>query len=50
MLAGILYWKLSSEPAHRDIEPFVLLIGERAGDDPLLVALQRFRSRRFRAP
>ena len=44
MLAGILYWKLSSEPSHRDVEPFVLLIGERADEDPLLAVLQRFMS------
>ena len=42
MLAGILYWKLSTEPAHRDVEPFVLLVGERADDDPLLPVMQRF--------
>jgi len=45
MLAGILYWKLSSEPAHLDVEPFVLLVGERADDDPLLTEMQRFSSR-----
>ena len=44
MLAGILYWKLSTEPSHRDVEPFVLLVGERADDDPLLPAMQRFTS------
>lgn len=44
MLAGILYWKLSTEPAHRDVEPFVLLIGERADDDPLLGEMRRFGS------
>jgi hypothetical protein len=44
MLAGILYWKLSTEPAHREVEPFVLLVGERADDDPLLPAMQRFTS------
>jgi len=41
-LAGILYWKLSTEPAHLEVEPFVLIIGERAGSDPLLVELERF--------
>ena len=45
-LAGILYWKLSTEPAHEEVEPFVLVIGERAPEDPLLAELQRFRSRR----
>jgi hypothetical protein len=45
MLAGLLYWKLSSEPSHVDIEPFVLLVGERADDDPLLPVMRRFTSR-----
>ena len=45
MLAGILYWKLSSEPSHEEIEPFVLLIGDRAAEDPMLRSLQRFNSR-----
>lgn len=40
-LRGLLYWKLSSHPWHRDDEPFVLLIDE-ASDDPLLQELQRF--------
>ena len=43
-LAGLLYWKLSTEPAHLEVEPFVLIIGERAADDPLLPELQRFTS------
>ena len=42
ILAGILYWKLSTEPAHTEVEPFVLLIGERAEPDPLLDVMQRF--------
>lgn len=42
LLTGILYWKLSTEPAHRAVEPFVLLVGERADGDPLLAELQRF--------
>lgn len=42
MLAGILYWKLSSEPAHADVEPFVLLLGERAAPDPMAGELERF--------
>jgi hypothetical protein len=45
MLAGILYWKLSSQPSHSAIEPFVLIIGDRAGEDPLLRSLQRFTAR-----
>jgi hypothetical protein len=44
ILAGILYWKLSTEPAHSEVEPFALIIGERADDDPLLAELQRFTS------
>lgn len=43
-LAGILYWKLSTEPAHLEVEPFVLIIGDKADDDPLLAELQRFTS------
>jgi hypothetical protein len=41
MLQGILYWKLSTEPAHHTEEPFVLLIHE-GSEDPLLAELQRF--------
>ncbi len=41
LLAGILYWKLSTVPSHRDVEPFVLVLGE-APADPLLAELQRF--------
>ena len=44
MLGGILYWKLSSEPSHLDVEPFVLLVGDRADDDPLLPVMRRFGS------
>jgi hypothetical protein len=43
-LAGILYWKLSTEPAHLEVEPFVLIIGDKADVDPLLAELQRFTS------
>lgn len=39
-LHGLLYWKLSTQPAHQAIEPYVLILG---GDDPLLAALRRFR-------
>jgi len=44
MLQGILYWKLSTEPSHRAVEPFVLLIDETDGGDrdPLLAELQSF--------
>jgi hypothetical protein len=38
-LAGVLYWKLSTEPAHREIEPFVLILGDREAD-PLAAQLR----------
>lgn len=38
-LAGLLYWKLSTDPGHREIEPFVLILGS---DDPALPELRRF--------
>jgi hypothetical protein len=41
MLAGLLYWKLSTVDSHRTIEPFVLLLGEPRSD-PLLGELRRF--------
>lgn len=40
LLRGLLYWKLSTLPEHREIEPFVLVLGS---DDPLLPELLRFR-------
>ncbi len=40
-LQGILYWKLSTIPSHRDIESFVLLIDETSRD-PLIAELQKF--------
>ncbi len=40
-LRGLLYWKLSTEPAHFREEPFVLLIDE-GRHDPLLMELQGF--------
>jgi Glycoside Hydrolase Family 113 len=39
LLAGLLYWKLSTEPTHTDIEPFALVLG--AGD-PMQTELARF--------
>jgi hypothetical protein len=45
MLAGLLYWKLSTVPAHRDIEPFVVVLEEGAGADPMLTELARFTER-----
>ncbi len=35
LLHGLLYWKLSTVAGHRDIEPFVLILGE-SQPDPLL--------------
>lgn len=40
-LRGILYWKLSTLADHREIEPFVLIIGGPT-DDPLAAELRRF--------
>jgi hypothetical protein len=40
LLAGLLYWKLSTEPAHQDIEPFVHILN--SNDDPLGEELRRF--------
>ncbi len=42
LLAGILYWKLSTEPAHVDVEPFVLILEQ---GDPLEDALAAFTRR-----
>ncbi len=44
MLQGLLYWKLSTEPAHREVEPFVLIVGGRSDGDPLLGEMRRFTS------
>ena len=38
LLRGLLYWKLSSVPEHRNIEPFVIVLEEEA--DPALAALR----------
>ena len=43
LLRGLLWWKLSTLPAHQAIEPFVLVIGDDAPPDPLLVELRAFR-------
>lgn len=40
-LRGLLYWKLSTDAAHEEIEPFVLHVGE-ASADPTLPVLARF--------
>lgn len=44
-LVGLLYWKLTSKPYHAELEPFALLIGEHADDDPLHPALLSFLQR-----
>lgn len=44
MLAGILYWKLSTLPSHAEVEPFVLVLGAEEAD-PLLAELRRFEGR-----
>jgi hypothetical protein len=44
LVQGLLYWKLSTLPGHRDIEPFVLILGDQP-EDPLEAELRRFRSR-----
>ena len=40
LLTGLLYWKLSTEPAHHEIEPFVHILN--ADNDPLGEELRRF--------
>jgi hypothetical protein len=40
-LTGILYWKLSTDRAHEEIEPFVLHVGADS-DDPLQTVLAGF--------
>jgi hypothetical protein len=40
LLRGLLYWKLTTRTAHREIEPFVHVLG--APDDPLGKELRRF--------
>lgn len=42
LLAGLLYWKLSTIPGHREIEPFVAIVGEEP-PDPTVAALRQFR-------
>lgn len=41
VLAGILYWKLTTNPAHEAIEPFALVLG-KPEQDPMQAALARF--------
>lgn len=42
LLDGILYWKLSTQPNHLEIEPFVLILNQ-SPKDPLQDALKQFR-------
>ena len=41
LLDGLLYWKLSTQPNHFEIEPFVLILND-SPQDPLQEALKRF--------
>ena len=41
LLEGILYWKLSTVPEHREIEPFVAILGADP-PDPAVEALEEF--------
>jgi len=45
LLAGLLYWKLSTIPSHREVEPFVVVLEEGSGADPMLEELARFTDR-----
>lgn len=45
LLRGVLYWKLSSIAAHRDIEPFVIILGGQP-EDPALPAMRSLASGR----
>jgi hypothetical protein len=42
LLAGLLYWKLSTQPSHLDIEPFVHILGTSPSEDPLSQEWSRF--------
>jgi hypothetical protein len=46
LLSGLLYWKLTTIPAHREVEPFVLVLEEGENADPMLAELARFTDRR----
>ena len=45
LLAGLLYWKLSTLPGHREIEPFVVVLETGPEADPMLEELARFTDR-----
>ena len=40
-LKGILYWKLSTIPSHKDVEPFVMILGQEP-PDPMAAELRAF--------
>ncbi|REJ75043.1 MAG: hypothetical protein DWQ30_18680 [Acidobacteria bacterium] len=46
LLAGVLYWKLSTLPRHREIEPFVVVLGDQP-PDPAVAALRSLASGRL---
>ncbi|WP_235107952.1 hypothetical protein [Acaryochloris sp. 'Moss Beach'] len=41
LLQGILYWKISTQPDHQSLEPFVLILND-SPVDPLQKTLQKF--------
>jgi len=43
LLQGILYWKLSTQVQHREIEPFVAILGKDPASQPLIEELAGFR-------
>ena len=45
ILAGLLYWKLSTIPSHREVEPFVVVLDDGPDADPMLAELARFTDR-----
>lgn len=45
LLAGLLYWKLTTLPSHREVEPFVVILEEGDGADPMLAELAKFTDR-----
>jgi hypothetical protein len=46
LLHGLLWWKLSTVPGHREIEPFVVILGERGeAEDPVLPELRALAGR-----
>ncbi len=43
LLQGILYWKLSTQIQHREIEPFVAILSDDLASQPLIEELAKFR-------